>query len=119
MEKPAHINALSVGIVIAGLIIAAASAIVPEYSHYKMMFGVLSAGLLPYVIYAFTAAYLKPALSIGVGFIILAIHASLVVNERFTGTIDYSSGTIYYAPVVVALLLIPLLVMSARKPWHR
>ncbi|MGD8642111.1 MAG: hypothetical protein PVG89_15850 [Gammaproteobacteria bacterium] len=119
MENTAHTNVFSVGIIIAGLVISAASAIVPEYTHYKMMFSVLSAGVLPYVIYAFAAAYLKPALSIGVGFIILAIHAGLVVNERFTENIDYSSGAIYYAPVVITLLLIPLLVMSARKPWHR
>ncbi|MGD8567407.1 MAG: hypothetical protein PVJ39_04945 [Gammaproteobacteria bacterium] len=110
---------ISVGIIIAGIVLSAAAAIVPQYSYHKLMFGVLLAGLLPYVIFGFAAAFLTATLSIAAGLILLVIHAGVVVNERFMGNINYNDGLVYYVPLILTALLIPLLIVAARKPWHR
>lgn len=112
-------DSFSTGIIVAGIVLSASAAIIPQYSYHKLMFGVLLAGLLPYVVYGFAAAFLNTTLSLAAGLTLLVIHAGVVISERFVSDINYSDGTVYYVPLILAALLIPLLIMAARKPWHK
>ncbi len=78
----------------------------------------LLAGLLPYLTFGIAVVLLRRTVTTVVGVILLAAHAWLVIRERFIDSADYSDGMIYYVPIVLTLLLIPLVVMALRQPWH-
>ncbi len=110
---------LSYGIILLGCGLAFLSAVVPHYdTGYYLMTGVLLTGLLPYLIYALVAALMRGPLVLAGGLVILVLHGILVANERVLGGADYASGMIYYGPLLLAVLGLPLLLRALREPWR-
>lgn len=106
-------------IVTGGVVLAFAAAVVPHYgAGYQLDSGVLIAGLLPYLVYAVAVALSRAPLTLAGGLAALAIHAWVVVRERFTDRADYGDGMIYYVPLAVAAALLPFVIAACRKPWH-
>jgi hypothetical protein len=118
MDTQAHLRSSAYWIIVAGLLLALLSALVPHYqAGYKLMYGVLLSGMLPYLIYGIAAPLLRTGLILVAGLGLLTVHAWLVISERFIDGADYSDGMIYYVPLLLALVLLPLLVMALRKPY--
>lgn len=106
-------------IIVAGLVISAISAFVPFHqAGYRLMVSVLLAGMLPYLVYAVAVPLLRGALTAIVGLALVVAHTWLVVSERFSGSIDYSDGLIYYVPVCMSIAVLPLAIIALRQPWH-
>ena len=119
METSIYSKTFGYAVIAAGLVLSFASAVVPHYGHYKLMAGVLAIAVLPYVVYGIAVVFLKNTLAIAAGAVLLAIHAGLVIGERFSSTVDYSDGMIYVVPLALFLALMPLLVVALRQPWHQ
>jgi hypothetical protein len=118
METQPKLRSLAYWIVLAGLVLAFTSALVPFYtSGYKLASGVLLAGMLPYLVYGIAAPLLRRGLIVVSGLVLLTVHAGLVISERFLGGGDYSDGMIYWVPVLLAVALLPLLVLVLRQPY--
>lgn len=118
MQNQTNARSIAYGIIVIGLILAFVSAVVPFYgTGYELMLSVLLSGLIPYLIYGIAIPFLNGGLLILPGLVLVAIHAWLVVSERFLKNADYSDGMIYYLPVVLAILLLPLILRALREPW--
>jgi hypothetical protein len=119
MVTRVHINVFGYTILLVGLVLAFVSAVVPFYdAGYQLRTGVLLAGLLPYLLYGMALVLLPRTMTIAAGLLLLVVHAWLVIRERFIDHADYGDGMIYYLPVVLTLLLIPLLVKALHAPWR-
>lgn len=118
METYANLRTSAYWVIVAGLLLSFISALVPFYSAgYKLLYGVMLAGLLPYLVYAIAAPLMRTSLILGAGLMLLGVHTWLVISERFVGGADYSDGMIYYVPLLLALALLPLPAMVLRKPY--
>ena len=53
-----------------------------------------------------------------VGLAIVIVHAWLVFSERFIDNADYSDNKIYYGPMLITLIALPLLVLLYKKLRH-
>jgi hypothetical protein len=105
-------------IIVVGLILSTLSAFVPFHeAGYRLMVGVLLAGMLPYLVYAVAVPLLGGAMTAIVGVALVIAHAWLVFSERFSGSVDYSDGMIYYVPMFMAIAVLPLAVVALRQPW--
>ncbi len=112
-------SSLPYGVILLGCGLAFLSAVVPHYdTGYYLMTGVLLTGLLPYLVYALVAALMQGPLVLVGGLVILVLHGILVTNERVLGGADYGSGMIYYGPLLLAVLGLPLLLRALREPWR-
>jgi hypothetical protein len=106
-------------VIVAGTVLSFVSAVVPHYtSGYHFMFGVLAAGIIPYLMYALAVVLFKSNLTNGVGLVLLTLHAWLVFSERFIDGGKYADHMIYIVPLLFAVLLIPLFVRALREPWR-
>ncbi len=118
MASSTHESVVGYLIIIVGLMLALISALIPFYtSGYELQIKVLLAGLLPYLTYGIAVVLLRRMITIVVGTILLAIHAWLVIQERFIDGGNYNDGMIYVVPIVLTLVLTPLVVMALRQPW--
>ena len=109
---------LAYACIAAGVALAFVAAVIPHYgAGYHLDAGVLSAGLVPYFVYALALPLLHGALSTGAGLLLVAVHAGLVLRERFAQGAEYADGMIYGVPVVLAVLLLGLLWRALREPW--
>lgn len=118
METHSNLRSSAWWIVVAGLLLSFVSALVPFYSAgYELLYWVMLAGLLPYLVYGIAAPLLRGSVVLVSGLVLLGIHAWLVISERFVGGADYSDHMIYYVPVLMALALLPLPVMAVRQPY--
>lgn len=118
MGPRTHLRSQAYWVVVGGLLLAAASAVVPFHTTgYRLQYGVLLAGIMPYLVYGIAAPLLERTPVIIAGLILLAAHLWLVVGERFADAADYSDGKIYYVPLLLALALLPLLFRVLRKPY--
>jgi hypothetical protein len=112
-------SSLPYGVILLGCGLAFLSAVVPHYeAGYYLMTGVLLTGLLPYLVYALAAALMKGPLVLAGGLLILVLHGILVVSERVLAGAGYESGMIYYGPLLLAILGLPLLLRALREPWR-
>jgi hypothetical protein len=119
MATPGGITVLAWTIIVCGTALAVAAAVKPFFDDgFHLQVGVLLAGLLPYFLYAVIAVMLRRPVTIVAGIVLLAVHAWLVLSERFSGAVDYSGNLIYYLPVLLAVALIPLWIMAMRQPWR-
>lgn len=119
MTIPGHTSASGYAIIMAGLVLVFVSALVPFYNTgYQLKVDVLLAGLVPYLAYGIAVVLLQRWVTTVAGVVLLGAHAWLVVRERFIDNADYSNLMIYYVPIVLALLLIPLAIMALRQPWY-
>jgi hypothetical protein len=118
METQTPSRTLPYVVVALGAVLAFAAAVVPHYTAgYRLLFGVLLAGLAPYFVYALAVPLLRGGLLAVTGLVLLALHAALVIRERFLQGADYSDGLIHIAPLVLAAALLPVLWRALREPW--
>ncbi len=99
-----------------GLLLSFISAFVPFFeAGYKLMISVLIAGMLPYLVYGIAVPLSRSMMTTIIGLIIVIAHTLLVFNERFIGKADYSDGMIYYAPIIIAVTVLPLVIITVNK----
>jgi len=119
MATPERTTAPGYGIILAGVVLAFASAVVPFHNAgYRLDNGVLIAGMLPYLLFGLPAVLVRGLLTLVTGLMVLATHAWLVARERFLDGADYGDGLIYLVPIVLTLALVPLIVVALRRRWH-
>jgi hypothetical protein len=105
-------------VIVIGLVLSTLSAFVPFHeAGYRLMVGVMLAGMLPYLVYAIAVPLLRGAMTAIVGVALVIVHAWLVYSQRFSGGVDYSDGCIYYVPMFMAIAVLPLAVIALRQPW--
>ncbi len=105
--------------ILAGALLAAVSSFVPYFdAGYQLMASVLIAGLIPYIVYSVAVVLMRGALTTLAGAVMVAVHAWLVVSERFAREVDYSNGMIYYVPILMAIVVLPLAIAALRQPWE-
>ncbi len=105
-------------VVALGAVLAFAAATVPHYTAgYRLLFGVLLAGLTPYFIYALAVPLLRNGLIAVTGLVLLALHGALVIRERFLHGADYNDGLICFGPLLLAAVLLPVVWRALREPW--
>ena len=105
-------------VIAAGVVLAFLSALAPFFSAgYELRYGVLFAGLAPYMVYGFAAPLLGRGMSLSVGILLIAVHLWLVLGYRPAGTGSYLESAIFYGPLLLALALSPLLLVALRKPY--
>ena len=91
-----------------GCVLAAITAVVPNYvAGYKLMFSIFMAGIVPYYVYGCLSGMLRRWSSIIPGLAVVAGHLWLTVTQRFLGYDGYDEDTIYFGPVLLALLALP------------
>jgi hypothetical protein len=95
-------------LIVAGCVLAAASAVVPNYdAGYKLMFSVFMAGIAPYYVYGCLTALLRGWALLIPGLVVIAGHLWLVVAQRFSGHDGYPDDATYYGPLLLALVALP------------
>jgi uncharacterized membrane protein YGL010W len=105
--------------ILAGALLAAVSSFVPYFdAGFHLMTSVLIAGLIPYIVYSVAVVLMRGALTTLAGAAMVAVHAWLVVSERFAREVDYSDGMIYYVPILMAIVVLPLAIAALRQPWE-
>jgi hypothetical protein len=102
-----------------GTVLSFVAAVVPHHTAgHRLLFDVFAAGITPYLVFALVVALSRRAVTNAAGAVLVLVHGALVVNERFVDKADYSDATIYWVPLVLGLLLMPLVFRALREPWH-
>ena len=116
MHAQSYANTTGYSLICIGLLLSFISSLVPHFeAGYRLTLSVFVAGMLPYLIYGIAVPLLRGPLTTIVGLVIVVAHAWLVINERFIAGADYSSGLIYFGPMLLAVLAIPLVVITWKK----
>ena len=116
MHGQSYANTPGYLLLIIGVILSFISAFVPFYEvGYKLMTSVLIAGMLPYFVYGIAVPLSRSMMTTIIGLIIVIAHTLLVFNERFIGKADYSDGMIYYVPIIIAVTVLPLVLITINK----
>ena len=103
-----------------GITLAFISALIPHYATgYYLAGSIFIAGVLPWLVYAVAVPLMHSTVTAVCGLLLLLAHGWLVVSERFLVAQPYQDNTIYVAPVILALLLLPLAIVAARRSWKR
>jgi len=119
MHTQSYANTPGYLFILVGLTLALISAFVPHFeAGYRLMLSVFVAGMLPYLIYGIAVPLLHGTLTTATGLVIVVAHAALVVNERIIGDGDYSNGMIYFGPMIIALVALPLALIALKKTGH-
>ena len=107
-------------LIIIGLTLSLISALVPHFdAGYTLMLSVFIAAMLPYMVYAIAVPLLRGTLTAIAGLAIVIAHTWLVYDQRILGDADYSDGMIYYIPLLLSLLALPLAVMAFKRMCFR
>ena len=116
MESQHFTNPAGWAIVLIGLALATLAALTPHFgSGYYLDAGILTANLLPYMVYAVAVPLIPGVITTSAGLILLAAHTGLVFSERFIDGADYSDGLIYTMPVLLALMMLPVAIVALLK----
>lgn len=119
MHARSYANAPGYAFIIIGLVLSLIAAFVPHFeASYRLALDVLVAGLLPYMVYGIAVPLMRGSLTTGMGLLIVVVHTWLVFNERIIGHADYSNGLIYYGPMLLALVALPLIVIAIKKTGY-
>ncbi len=96
-------------ILLLGLASAALAAMVPQYAiGFRLEVGVLVAMLTPFVLYGALTESLRGLALLLPGLILLGVNLALVFFERFLSYDGYASGLVYWLPLTVAAVVLPL-----------
>lgn len=119
MRAQSYANTPGYSFIIIGTGLSLISALVPHFdAGYRLASGVLFAGLLPYAVYGIAVPLLRGSLTTITGLVIVVLHTWLVLNQRIIGHADYSDGLIYYGPMLLALLALPLIAIAIRRTGY-
>jgi hypothetical protein len=95
-------------LIVAGCVLAAASAVVPYYSDgYKLMFSVFLFGIVPWYVYGCLTAWLRGWALLIPGIVLVTIDLWLTVALRSSLHNGYPGDTIYYGPLLLTLVALP------------
>ena len=96
-------------IILLGMAAAAAAAMVPQYAiGYRLEVGVLLAMLTPYIVYGALTERLRGPLLLLTGLILLVVSLWLLVSQRPEVGDGYAGSLIYWLPLAVAAVVLPL-----------
>ena len=119
MPAKSYANAPGYTFILIGLILSLTSAFVPHFeAGYMLALSVLVSGLFPYMVYGMAVPLLRGSLTTATGLIIVVAHAWLVLNQRIIEYKDYSDGLIYYGPMLLAVLALPLIVITLKRTGY-
>ncbi len=111
---------ISIAAVVLGTVISLAVAFEPHFSSaYRLDFGVLSANLLPYLLFAWIAVAAKGIITNVVGAALVVSHVVLLTKPGLITAIWPSVAEVYSAPLLLATLLVPLLFFLPKPDWER
>jgi hypothetical protein len=85
-NSPANARNIAYAVIIIGCALAAMDAVQPQLGHYKLMFGTLLLGILPYLVYGVLSDILRPRALLVVGAVILGIDVLVRVAGLSHGT---------------------------------
>ena len=107
-------------VIVLGTVISVTVAFEPHFSSaYRLHFDVLIANILPYLLFAWLAVMAKGVLTNVVGVALVAAHLVMLMNPELINAIWPAVAEKYSAPLVLALLLVPLLVVFRKPDWLR
>jgi len=116
MHAQSYANTPGYLFIIVGFTLSLISALVPHFeAGYRLTLCVFVAGMLPYMVYGTAVPLLRGSLTTFAGLLIVAAHAWLVLNHRIIGYAEYSDSMIYYGPMLLAVLALPLIVIAFKK----
>jgi predicted tellurium resistance membrane protein TerC len=121
MRKEPDFRLFSYFVMILGVMLSFAAAVVPHYdTGYVLLLGIAFAGLLPYVVYGFFSDLVRGWRLLITGVLIFGVDLGVKIPERFLHYDGYASGVIYYAPFISTLAAIVLLGIGARmeRRWR-
>jgi hypothetical protein len=96
-------------IILAGTALSFAAAVVPFYeAGYKLLTDVLLIGLLPYVVYGTFSEVVRGWTLLVAGALTLGVDAVVKVPERFWHYDGYASGAVYWVPLLLAFVVLPV-----------
>jgi hypothetical protein len=104
-----------IAILIGGTALSFAAAVVPHFdSAFRLDVVLLVSGLVPYLVYAVLAWFLRGRVRVASGVAVLGLHLLVVAQQRWI-TDGYAEGTLlYWTPLVLAALLL-FLIPQARE----
>jgi hypothetical protein len=116
MDTRSILRPLSYMLLVSGCLLALISALVPHFdTGQRLMFSVLLTGLLPYLVFGLALPYLRGWALALPALLMLAVHAWLVLTQRFVAYQGYSDGMIWYVPLALALAATALLAWALRR----
>lgn len=119
MHAQSYANTPGYLFIIIGLTLSLITALIPHFgAGYRLSFSAFVAGMLPYLVYAIAVPLLRGTLTTLTGLFIVIAHTWLVLNERIIGHVDYSNGLIYYGPMLLALVALPLVMIALKKTGY-
>jgi Zn-dependent protease with chaperone function len=96
-------------IILLGVATAAVAALVPQHAiGFRLEVAVLLALLTPFVLYGALTESLRGLVLLLPGLILLGVNLALLVYERFLSFDGYASGLVYWLPLTVAVVVLPL-----------
>lgn len=110
-----HESLAVIAILLGGTVLSFAAAVVPHFdSAFRLEVVLLVVGLVPYLVYAVLAWFLRGRLRVASGASVLGLHLLVVAQQRWL-TDGYVDGTLlYWAPLMLAALLL-FLIPKARE----
>ena len=103
-------------IILFGAAIATAGSLVPFYNAgYLLEPGVLTAVLMPFVLYGLFIESLRGPWLLASGLLLLAASLALVVSERYLHYNGYADDTIYWVPTLTAAIMLPIAYWRRRR----
>jgi hypothetical protein len=116
VHAQSYVNTPGYLCLVIGLMLSLLSAFVPHFeAGYRLMTSVFIVGMFPYIVYGITVPLSRNIVTTIVGLVIVIAHALLVINERIIGKADYDDGMIYYGPMIIAVIALPLVVITIKE----
>lgn len=103
-------------IILFGLGLAAAAALVPFYHvAYLLEPGILLAVLMPFLLYGLFIESLRGSWLLATGLLLLAANLVLVAFERYLRYDGYADDLIYWVPTLAAVVVLPIAYRLGRR----
>jgi uncharacterized membrane protein len=108
---------ISIAIVLLGCLLSFVSSFHDQYAEgYYIDFGVVMAGLVPYLIFGMAMYLREGVVTTMIGLVLLAVHLWMVYQQHFVIP-GGSDGLLLFGPPVLGILLLPLLIVAMRKGY--
>lgn len=107
-------------IIVLGCLLAGAAAVVPFYTvAYKVDALALAAVLTSFAAYGMFTTSLRGPWLLGAGVVLLAATLAVVIDQRYLHYDGYRDGTMYWMPLLVVAVVLPIaLVFGKRAPYE-
>jgi hypothetical protein len=113
MQVDYDLRPIAYVLIVVGCVVALISAVVPNYdAGYKLMFSVFMAGIVPCYVFGCLTDLLRGWALLLPGLVVVAVNVWLMVSQRFLGYDGYANGLIYYGPLLMALVGVPISVAA-------